>query len=125
MNEARARLVTEYIEECWHTMKADLYNHPNCYCTKCGTSGYGNDCRTFANWDDFGKVVEVLKEKEDWQEFFVYTRSLWWWRERDKNISIHDHYKTYGDFTLWLFTDPARLCDLVGEWLETEEKKGE
>jgi hypothetical protein len=123
MNEARARLVTEYIEECWHTMKVDLYNHPNCYCTKCGTSGYGNDCRTFANWNDFGRIVEVLQEKEDWEKFLTYAHYIAP-QEVDFGYPVLCGSDMAG-FSSWLFTNPARFCNLVGEWLESLEKKGE
>ncbi len=70
--------------------------------------------RCYSTPDDMVDLAKKLVETGKWRkaETFLYN----YWKERSRE----DEDLT--DFIAWLICDPARTCDLVGEFLEVEEK---
>lgn len=100
MNESRRKLLTQYVGECWHEGRFR--------CKHCDAADWGsvrNQNRTFTVWPDFGRVAEVLQKKRDWEDFYYYC------------TQVCDRMLRPYEFTAWLI-NPARFCDLVGQWLE-------
>jgi hypothetical protein len=70
MNEDDKKLLTEFLEECWH--KLDIY----LVCVRCGrTPCFPEEWkahRTFTTWQDLGDLKEKLVEKGMWKEFLFF-----------------------------------------------------
>lgn len=106
MNDTRRRMLTEYLDECWHEGGSDYYRT----CVTCHRihSNYEleNERRTFTTSQDMVDLVKKMVERGDWRKFLRFTWESWPGFE--------------GEFTAWLITDPARTCELIAEWKEAE-----
>ncbi len=104
MNESRCKLLLDYIGDCPCYDYVSMEECKNDY-------GY---CRTLTTWDDFGKVVEVLQEKGDWEGFCLWLVEQ---QECGNTVPPFGTIVFMPDAIAWLM-NPTRFCDLVGQWLE-------
>ena len=93
--------------ECWHEYD------PHTFCRYCQTGKLLIDCPTikpnpnlFNSWEGFGKVWEVVKDREDWQAHFMLF----------KPYLIHTSFIATPHFQLevlmWLLEQEGRLGEL-------------
>jgi hypothetical protein len=120
-DEQRKRL-TLYLGECWHEDDSSIY-HPN-RCT-CGYEvGWRDDfelhisvpSRTFATYEDLGKLKDRLVENGEWDSFSFYAFDVWF----DKGTHQYDK-DIRKELFPWLFRPES--CGLVAEYLEQKEGK--
>ena len=111
MNNTDRKMLTEWLGECWHDMRE--YKIDDTYsvlrCKKCGFIGQ-RDYRTFDNWQDYGALIERLKELRLWEEYHAFTRRTWF----DGNYGSNTQCDEYC-YTEWLL-DSVR-CQKIAEFL--------
>ena len=90
------KLLTEWLDECWHECTEAWFNGIVLQCLKCGAMTELSN-RTFDNWTDFGAVVEKLQESKITDDpWFVI----------DTIVAAYDKYDKL---------IPERFCILVAE----------
>lgn len=98
LTESRRKWLTEYIGEKFHP---GLVGLPYTF------GGYRYSNRLFESWDDLGAVKEAIEKAGRWSQFEDFT--FWEW-QKIPLTEMTTHMQ-------WLI-DPARFCDLAGEWLK-------
>ena len=121
MNDTRRKMHTEYLGECWHEIKEETYS-----CRKCGMSRAEiytqpfaiSDNRTFTTAQDMVDLGKRMMVNGDWNPFYCDTFNDWYARNRE---SVKNTEDADAKFVAWLlFTDPARTCKLIAEWMEDQ-----
>jgi len=126
MNDATRRRLTEYMNECWHTL--DFFfddGKVKCSCGelfRCPDEGtfhveQAND-RTFTTPDDMAALMAKIIEKGEWLKFTNFSHDKWY---HDDTLECPDNASAESWYMQWLMNPPS-FCEVAGEWVE---KKGE
>lgn len=129
MDDKDRKMLTEWLNECWHDKLNDEYE-----CDKCGEE-FGREVynerwcqietrpplphsdlgrRTFTALGDFFAVKNRLVELGLWVEFYMWAWDNWfetgpeWWS---------------AGFACWLI-DPTRFCQLAADFLKERGENG-
>jgi len=124
-DEDRKRL-TLYLGECWHEVVwGKIIPWHDCQKKTLLTCSCGNEwCnlahfeqnRTFATYEDLGKLKDKLVENGEWVHFRNYAHVIW---KGDDALECPDNADADSWFTAWLFRPES--CGLVAEYLEQKE----
>ena len=126
MNDTRRRMLTEYLGECWHEISSYPIIHNNgIKCVICKkyakhdpSTRYGIIRRTFTTSQDMVDLGKRMMVNGDWNPFYCDTFNDWYARNRE---SVKNTEDADAKFVAWLlFTDPARTCKLIAEWMEDQ-----
>ena len=121
-DEIRKRLTEKVLGECWHERSSVLGK-----CIHCGrvcNRVTSMDHRSFTTDKDAGDLVRALAKKGEFKDFLHHA----WLNgdEFDEGTTMYDgssNTRFYDSaFIAMLITDPARTCDLIGEWMEARQK---
>lgn len=105
--EARRELTEKVLGKCWHTWVDKPGEHPDCVCSYCGCSAYGNgNERSFDNPADAHALVVAMIKNGWWNSFHEYADDIYLSPEAIGDCS-------HSGFTAWLLIDPERFCWLV------------
>jgi hypothetical protein len=123
MNDTRRKMLTEYLGSCRHEI-TDKGPYQS-MCSKCGmTFGaiHSSDWnptgfnRTFTTAQDMVDLGKRMMVNGDWNPFYCDTFNDWYARNRE---SVKNTEDADAKFVAWLlFTNPARTCELIAEWME-------
>jgi len=112
LTEARKKMLTEFIGECWHELKRQedgVDGHKICSCG----NWYYISCienRPFDAPDDRQALAEKLMEMGEWNEFLLFAASKF---NPDKEMK---------HFAYWFLVErPDRFSWLVAEFLEVKK----
>lgn len=116
LTDERRKALTEYLGECWHKYKHIVPKSDGGYydfvkCKKCGdacSGAYGKAQRTFTTDADMMAMFRKLTDTDDFNPFYSWAM----WKHTYWSV------KNYEEMITFLFYDPKRFCELVGEWLE-------
>jgi hypothetical protein len=112
-------MLIAYIGEKWHSLNGE----PVEIMCSCGEKWAVQDMdidvhenRPFTTDKDAGDLARKLVEKGRWAEFldWIYEHSQMGNAMGNEN----ENYYFDAGFISWLLIDPARFCDMVGEWRE-------
>ncbi len=125
MNDDRRKRMTEFLGECWHEDQSSIY-HPQC--CSCGVE-FGRDYHsvlddhiadsnhTFTTAQDMVDLAKRLAWEARWSFFCNFSLDVYC-RDNYRPDTQEDQF----DFIYWLMVeDPARTCNLIGEFLEGEK----
>ena len=111
-DEDRKLLTEKLLGECFNS-NVDFWRTTP-LCSECGRF-HGN--RTFTTPDDMMAVFRKLMKKGDFASFMVF---VYWDSEGDCDEEDMEHQKAHPEsvfyesqFVGWLFSDPARFCELA------------
>ena len=134
MNDEDRKLLTAFLDECWHD---DIVPpSQNGRCSKCdmGLAVPRGCCvplighRTFDTWQDLGDLKRKLEISKQWSIFltFAFESDL----DADGNSieDLHESARSDGekfynpDFIGWLL-NPKSFCQLVADYIKAMEAK--
>lgn len=118
LSEDRRKRMTAYLGEKWYTGPISMHN--NTWDGVAMPEIFGErDNRPFTTADDMVALVKKMVEKGEWVDFCD-----WCYANHDEagNVMGNTGEPLYfnAQFIAWLITDPARTCDLIGEWVEAK-----
>ncbi len=116
MNDNRRKKLTLFLGKCWHEINPNKRGE---WCQHCKKYFWDErltgSSHTFTTAQDMVDLAKRLVETKKWDTFM------------DQHISskLYDDGNPWSIPRLfaWLLTDPARTCDLVGEFLEGEDEQ--
>lgn len=120
MNEEDKKLLTEYLDECWHGKFIRNYGHDcevDTMCEHCWKAPHELKYpknRTFTTWQDLGGLKDKLVATGNWDHFERYVWCVYY----ESDVSIPKGLSLEN----WLF-NPTRFCQLAADFLK--EKKDE
>ena len=82
MNEEDKKLLTEYLDECWHGKFIRNYGHDcevDTMCEHCWKAPHELKYpknRTFTTWQDLGGLISKLKEKSELIDFIKWRDTI-------------------------------------------------